>query len=78
MCCRRRAPHLKLAHPGADCAAAAYSVLHRWSIIWRLVSPLIHPDTRKLMALYSAKARKGEFNGLLLGGRGVGGPSFSS
>lgn len=41
----------------ADRAAVAAALLRRWSVIWRLISPLIHPDTRKLMALYSAKAR---------------------
>ncbi|KAL4424491.1 hypothetical protein ABPG77_006800 [Micractinium sp. CCAP 211/92] len=56
---------LNLHYPGRLHKAFLINAPSWWSIIWRLVSPLIHPDTRKLMALYSAKDKAGAREALL-------------
>ncbi|KAL4451990.1 hypothetical protein ABPG75_007652 [Micractinium tetrahymenae] len=56
---------LNLHYPGRLHKAFLINAPSWWSVIWRLVSPLIHPDTRKLMALHSAKDKVGARETLL-------------
>jgi hypothetical protein len=46
---------LNLHYPGRLHKAFLIGAPSWWSVVWRLVSPLIHPQTRELLAVYSAK-----------------------
>lgn len=56
---------LNLHYPGRLHKAFLIGAPSWWSVVWRLVSPLIHPQTRELLAVYSMKDKAAAREALL-------------